>query len=268
MKITEYDRVSELHPNDLIIIDGDRGTKVIPVSVFAKMRSGKVISYEEYLALPEEERASGDFYVPDWPGHLDEVDISDDVNGLKDIVGTGSVPAELGITITGALENIPFKFGINDDGDYGYIKRGADSVTPFKTGVNIIKLGETTGYTTYDVKSYKGYEKFSSSNFFVVPVSISVTSGRETAGTNWTASDPDHHATSAIGEGWGGNASGSGPSISYNANTGIVSITPMSFSVTWGGVYIRMQGSYGNDTSGVVGIPLYIGGRFAIYLVY
>jgi len=31
-------------------------------------------------------------------------------------------------------ENVPFKFGIDENGNYGYYKEGADSVTPFKTG--------------------------------------------------------------------------------------------------------------------------------------
>ena len=37
-------------------------------------------------------------------------------------------------------EPIPFKFGIDSDGNYGYIKAGADSVTPFKSEVKKILL--------------------------------------------------------------------------------------------------------------------------------
>ena len=40
----------------------------------------------------------------------------------------------LGQTITGALANIPFPFGIDVQGNYGYRKDGADTVTPFKSG--------------------------------------------------------------------------------------------------------------------------------------
>lgn len=29
--------------------------------------------------------------------------------------------------------NVPFRFGIDSNGNYGYIKAGADTVTPFKT---------------------------------------------------------------------------------------------------------------------------------------
>lgn len=43
----------------------------------------------------------------------------------------------MGQTITGALANIPFPFGIDPDtGEYGYRKSGADTVTPFSSGVN------------------------------------------------------------------------------------------------------------------------------------
>ncbi len=45
------------------------------------------------------------------------------VNGLN---------ANLQASYAGAT--VPFKFGIDEDGNYGYIKAGADSVTPFKSG--------------------------------------------------------------------------------------------------------------------------------------
>lgn len=34
-------------------------------------------------------------------------------------------------------EKIPFPLAIDENGNYGYIKEGADSVTPFKSGFNI-----------------------------------------------------------------------------------------------------------------------------------
>ena len=55
-------------------------------------------------------------------------------------------------------------FGIDDEGNYGYIKAGADTVTPFKTGSNIQPLTITTGsfrnqnpcgYILSDVSVYK-----------------------------------------------------------------------------------------------------------------
>ena len=50
------------------------------------------------------------------------------------LIGDSQIPSALGQTITGALANIPFPFGIDPDtGEYGYRKAGADAVTPFKT---------------------------------------------------------------------------------------------------------------------------------------
>ena len=37
-------------------------------------------------------------------------------------------------TKSNSYNGIPFNFAIDDDGNYGYIKAGADTVTPFKTG--------------------------------------------------------------------------------------------------------------------------------------
>ena len=34
------------------------------------------------------------------------------------------------------VDKLPFKFGIDENGNYGYIKVGADTVTPFKSGSN------------------------------------------------------------------------------------------------------------------------------------
>ena len=41
-------------------------------------------------------------------------------------------------------EKVPFKFGIDADGNYGYIKEGADTVTPFKVGYDIENYKITT----------------------------------------------------------------------------------------------------------------------------
>ena len=39
-------------------------------------------------------------------------------------------------------EKLPFKFGIDENGNYGYYKAGADTVTPFKSGGGIpTKIG-------------------------------------------------------------------------------------------------------------------------------
>ena len=62
------------------------------------------------------------------------------------IIGDSQIPTTLGQTVTGALANIPFPFGIDSDGNYGYRKDGADTVTPFKSGDGeIILYGATCG---------------------------------------------------------------------------------------------------------------------------
>ena len=58
------------------------------------------------------------------------------------LIGDSQIPAALGQTITGALANIPFPFGIDPNtGEYGYRKAGADAVIPFKSGGGTVILG-------------------------------------------------------------------------------------------------------------------------------
>ena len=45
-------------------------------------------------------------------------------------------------------EKLPFKFGIDENGNYGYIKVGADTVTPFKSGTSDYKQF-ISGYAEY-----------------------------------------------------------------------------------------------------------------------
>lgn len=71
-------------------------------------------------------------------------------------VGNSTIPSELGQTITGALTNIPFRFGIDSNGDYGYYKVGADSVSPFKSGLTNYLLYHDSGHpksSTYTLQS-------------------------------------------------------------------------------------------------------------------
>ena len=42
------------------------------------------------------------------------------------------------------VDKVPFKFGITEDGKYGYIKDGADSVTPFSSILNLKILNYVT----------------------------------------------------------------------------------------------------------------------------
>lgn len=77
--------------------------------------------------------------------------------------------------------NIPIRFGIDADGNYGYYKAGADTVTPFKTKDSGTKTAtlvrETIGTLTsassktYDIKSLfpnVDLENVTSSNFAIV----------------------------------------------------------------------------------------------------
>ena len=71
-------------------------------------------------------------------------------------------------------EAIPFRFGIDSDGNYGYIKAGADSVTPFKSAVQKILIASNAsgaGTVSAEVISQRCAEyhinpnKLTSSNF-------------------------------------------------------------------------------------------------------
>jgi len=50
------------------------------------------------------------------------------------------------------LDNdVPFKFGIDDNGNYGYIKEGAATVIPFKPVPNPVIFNYTGGIQTYTI---------------------------------------------------------------------------------------------------------------------
>ena len=56
---------------------------------------------------------------------------------------------------TKIAERVPFKLGIDSNGNYGYYKEGADTVTPFK---RLVKAGDITiSYiaNTFDLSQYK-----------------------------------------------------------------------------------------------------------------
>lgn len=72
------------------------------------------------------------------------------VTTLIDMEGTPVAPRTVAsAVITKSGENIeelltyadiPFKFGIDENGNYGYIKAGADTVTPFKRDMKNLKI--------------------------------------------------------------------------------------------------------------------------------
>ena len=65
--------------------------------------------------------------------------------------------------ITSLNNKVPFSFGIDANGNYGYIKDGADTVTPFKTGkhdIILVGTGEiNTNYTTKVGYCFPIYER-------------------------------------------------------------------------------------------------------------
>ena len=126
---------------------------------------------------------------------LDYIKAATDDN-LKNKVPEAKAVKELNSSLGG------LQFGVDKDGNYGYIKAGAATVVPFKTGINIVYLG---GAGTYDCSGYKGYKKFTNDNFFCKSVSASF---------SFHISD-----TSNCG---GGSGSCSGYKVSYNSSTGIV----------------------------------------------
>ena len=106
-------------------------------------------------------------------------------------------------------DTLPFKFGIDADGNYGYIKAGADSVTPFSK-TSAIYLGTATNSGTfflgdYGVKESK-WSELTVNNFIV-------------GSGGWTV-----HSGWYYVEGYNGVAAYSGVSKSYDPNTGILTV--------------------------------------------
>ena len=77
-------------------------------------------------------------------------------------------------------ENIPFSFGIDAQGNYGYFKAGADTVTPFKTFIKIGTIDIARAYNSIDVSKYP---TLTLSDIFLVPTAIQISQNRGTTGT-------------------------------------------------------------------------------------
>jgi len=113
--------------------------------------------------------------------------------------------------ITPISEKVPFKFGIDSDGNYGYIKDGADTVIPFRSGCRIVKLGSFSNPATkeYDISSMMSqseYSKLTKSNFFAM-----ITSDASTG--VFDAPEGVASVTLRI------------PKVSYNSSTGKLTVT-------------------------------------------
>ena len=113
------------------------------------------------------------------------------------------------------------KFGVDENGNYGYIKAGADSVTPFKT-TQLYNLG--TG-TSIDIKSKFPdiYTSLSINNFIVAYNSITVSTyyygGGTTVASGYSASTTKNANLNIT--------------KSYNNSTGILTISGISNSVSY-----------------------------------
>lgn len=101
-------------------------------------------------------------------------------------------------------------FGVDADGNYGYIKAGADTVTPFKNGPKRISIGTVSIYTTsVDVKKYTdNWTKLDNSNFAFGNISLTVSGSVNTA---VAGSGAFPTVTSNV-------------TFSYNKTTGILSV--------------------------------------------
>lgn len=77
-------------------------------------------------------------------------------------------------------DSVPFKFGIDADGNYGYIKAGADSVVPFSK-TSAIYLGSVNNSGTFYLKNYgikeSVWSTLTANNFVVGGGNTSVHSG-------------------------------------------------------------------------------------------
>ena len=69
------------------------------------------------------------------------------------LLSIGRLPDDVGVPVN--VPKVPFKFGVDSSGNYGYIKAGADTVTPFLT--------RTCNATAANVLSGKTFSNASSS---------------------------------------------------------------------------------------------------------
>lgn len=105
-------------------------------------------------------------------------------------------------------------FGVDADGNYGYIKAGADTVTPFKNKGIIYNIGTYNPNipSTFNLKGITGWENFTNDNFII--------------GFGYTQMTPVN-----------GNTTGCAFNLSHNYNntTGILTITrSANATVIWG----------------------------------
>ena len=66
---------------------------------------------------------------------------------------------------------VPFSFGIDSQGRYGYIKQGESTVTPFK---QFVKVGTIDADYTPATLTINGYSGLTGEDIYVVPTSLTV----------------------------------------------------------------------------------------------
>jgi hypothetical protein len=112
-----------------------------------------------------------------------------DISAIGDGTLTGAV-SELNSNLV-ASDDTPFRFGVTEDGEYGYIttdEGGADTVVPFKSKssykvVEVTTIDFSTGSKTISMTDYDGWEHYTTGNFFIKNVTP-VSQGSNSAATS------------------------------------------------------------------------------------
>lgn len=103
---------------------------------------------------------------------VDRRSATSNYSSMNSKIGSSAIPSALGTTITGALANIPFPFGIDSEGNYGYRKAGADTVIPFKSGggtvtlVSLVYTGLNGSSASFNTSQYD----FENNSYIIVAV--------------------------------------------------------------------------------------------------
>lgn len=121
-------------------------------------------------------------------------------------------------------ERLPFHFGIDSNGKYGYIKNGETEIVPF-LNERFVNLGSGT---SFDLSRYPGYENFVvNRNIFLVPTKITnyatVTEEIFDDAAYLDFPPPSTETKSALND--------FSPGLSYNSSTGILTVNNISSSI-------------------------------------
>ena len=99
-----------------------------------------------------------------------------ELSTISAITKEGYVPDALAVKeLNSSLGTL--SFAQDENGNWGYRVGGADTVTPFKSGINIVKLGSGLTSGSISVKNYDGWEKFTTSNFYWQNVQLTIQGG-------------------------------------------------------------------------------------------